>query len=96
MKDVKHHAKAGNINHTLLKGGVVRGDYVLVLDADMLVHPEFLMSSMGHMYEQVEGKWRPKPKAGFVQIPQVRMLGMTHDGMWCILHLWQHSSTPCV
>ena len=82
-----HHAKAGNINHTLLKGGVVRGDYVLVLDSDMLVHPDFLMSAMGHMYEEAGGKWRPKPKAGFVQIPQV---GCLQGLMMWVSHAFGH------
>jgi cellulose synthase/poly-beta-1,6-N-acetylglucosamine synthase-like glycosyltransferase len=44
---VAHHAKAGNINHALLKGGV-SGDYVLVLDADMVPRRELLLSAMGH------------------------------------------------
>ncbi len=44
---VPHHAKAGNINHALLKGGV-SGEYVLVLDADMVPRRELLLSTMGH------------------------------------------------
>ncbi len=71
VQGVPHHAKAGNINHALLKGGVARGDYVLVLDCDMLVHPDFLVRTIGHMYEQQGGQWVPKDKVGFLQTPQV-------------------------
>ena len=52
VKGVAHHAKAGNINSALLKEGSGLGDYILVLDSDMLVHPDFLLRSLGHFYEK--------------------------------------------
>lgn len=48
---VPHHAKAGNINNALLKG-YSGGDYILVLDCDMILHPDFLMRTLGHFYWQ--------------------------------------------
>lgn len=42
VKGVTHHAKAGNINSALLKEGPGLGDFVLVLDSDMLVHPDLM------------------------------------------------------
>jgi cellulose synthase (UDP-forming) len=68
---VPHHAKAGNINSALLKAGDCSGDFALVLDCDMIVHPDFLQRTLGHFYEQREGGgWALKPKAAFLQTPQ--------------------------
>ncbi|KAK9789026.1 hypothetical protein WJX73_003117 [Symbiochloris irregularis] len=77
VKGVPHHAKAGNINSAMLKEAPGLGDFILVLDCDMLVHPDFLLRTLGHFYEPrtgppgkaVEG-WRIKQKAGFIQTPQ--------------------------
>lgn len=51
---VPHHAKAGNINNALLKSGTAHGEFILVLDSDMIVHPDFLMRTLGHFYWQPE------------------------------------------
>jgi cellulose synthase (UDP-forming) len=53
VKGVPHHAKAGNINSALLKESEGSGTFVLVLDCDMIVHPEFLQNILGHFYKQV-------------------------------------------
>lgn len=52
VKGVPHHAKAGNINSALLKEAPGNGDFILVLDCDMVVHPDFLMRALGHFYQQ--------------------------------------------
>lgn len=72
VKGIPHHAKAGNINNAILKQGPGQGEYILVLDCDMIVHPDFLMRSLGHFYQEVaEDYWVPKEKAAFLQTPQV-------------------------
>jgi hypothetical protein len=53
VKGVPHHAKAGNINSALLKESEGSGTFVLVLDCDMIVHPDFLQNILGHFYKQV-------------------------------------------
>lgn len=53
-KGVPHHAKAGNINSCLLGGGG-SAPFVLVLDCDMIVHPEFLLRVMPHFFRQEGG-----------------------------------------
>jgi cellulose synthase/poly-beta-1,6-N-acetylglucosamine synthase-like glycosyltransferase len=50
---VPHHAKAGNINSALLMYGQCQGEFVMVLDCDMIVHPDFLLRSLGHFYGPV-------------------------------------------
>lgn len=75
-----HHAKAGNINNALLKAPG-SGDFVLGLDSDMIVHPDFLMRVLGHFYRRpdnnnssgsaFEAPWILKDKSAFVQTPQV-------------------------
>ncbi|KAL4421860.1 hypothetical protein ABPG77_001342 [Micractinium sp. CCAP 211/92] len=81
VKGVPHHAKAGNINSCLLKEGAKKGEFILVLDCDMIVHPDFLERTVGHFYiQKPEGKlptptkgdsrWVPKSKAAFIQTPQ--------------------------
>jgi cellulose synthase (UDP-forming) len=82
---VPHHAKAGNINSAILRAGAATGDFVLVLDCDMIVHPEFLQRTLGHFYTISEepsrsstmggrlssvARWVLKPKAAFLQVPQ--------------------------
>ncbi|KAL4423966.1 hypothetical protein ABPG75_001267 [Micractinium tetrahymenae] len=64
---VPHHAKAGNINSCLLKEGAKKGEFVLVLDCDMIVHPDFLERTVGHFYKM---RWVPKAKVAFLQTPQ--------------------------
>jgi cellulose synthase/poly-beta-1,6-N-acetylglucosamine synthase-like glycosyltransferase len=72
VPDVPHHAKAGNINSALLKAGDCTGEFMLVLDCDMIVHPDFLQRTLGHFYQQQqEGGaqgWGLKPKAAFLQV----------------------------
>jgi cellulose synthase (UDP-forming) len=71
-KGVPHHAKAGNINSTLLKGGHADAEFVLVLDCDMIAHPHFLLRTVGHFYEKrADGEWELKSKAALLQTPQV-------------------------
>jgi cellulose synthase/poly-beta-1,6-N-acetylglucosamine synthase-like glycosyltransferase len=48
---VPNHAKAGNINSALLKSPG-SGDFILVLDCDMVLHPDFLMRTLPHFYWQ--------------------------------------------
>lgn len=80
IPSIPHHAKAGNINNALLKAPG-SGDFVLVLDCNMIVHPDFLMRVLGHFYLRpdnnssgtaFEAPWVLKDKAAFVQTPQVR------------------------
>jgi cellulose synthase (UDP-forming) len=84
VKGVPHHAKAGNINSCLLKEGPGRGVFMMVLDCDMIVHPDFLLRTLGHFYEPADGSttaptkqeelasipWRLKDKAALLQTPQ--------------------------
>jgi len=42
-----HHAKAGNLNHAI---ALTSGDYLLVLDCDMVASPEILQALMPHFY----------------------------------------------
>ena len=71
VKGIPHHAKAGNINSTLLKGAFSStADFIVVLDCDMIVHPSFLLHTLGHFYEQREERWTKKGLAAFIQTPQ--------------------------
>jgi cellulose synthase (UDP-forming) len=70
---VPHHAKAGNINSCLLEEGPGLGTFMVVLDCDMIVHPDYLLRTLGHFYTQDHSSahgWRLKPKAAFLQTPQ--------------------------
>lgn len=53
-----------------------QGEYVLVLDCDMIVHPDFLQCTVGHFYTLggEQGKWVPKEKAAFLQTAQVGLM----------------------
>jgi cellulose synthase/poly-beta-1,6-N-acetylglucosamine synthase-like glycosyltransferase len=55
-KGTPHHAKAGNINSALLRESEGKAEFVLVLDCDMIVHPDFLQNILGHFYKQVSYK----------------------------------------
>ena len=83
MSGVPHHAKAGNINSVLLKGGGSGrrpGDYVVVFDCDMIAAPHFLDKAMGHFCaEDADRGWRFKNKVAFLQTPQVPHLPLTHS-----------------
>jgi cellulose synthase/poly-beta-1,6-N-acetylglucosamine synthase-like glycosyltransferase len=48
---VSHHAKAGNVNSCLLKESTSRGQFLLVLDCDMMVNANFLMRAIPHFYQ---------------------------------------------
>ena len=50
--------KAGNLNHAL---ALCKGDYLLCLDADFVVHPNILKKTLGYFRDQ---------KIGIVQTPQ--------------------------
>jgi cellulose synthase/poly-beta-1,6-N-acetylglucosamine synthase-like glycosyltransferase len=49
---VPHHAKAGNVNSCLLKESTSRGQFILVLDCDMMVNKNFLMRAIPHFYQR--------------------------------------------
>lgn len=53
------HAKAGNINNALMQ---TSGEFLVVLDADMVPRPEFLDRTLG---------WFRDERVAFVQTPQV-------------------------
>ncbi|KAL7752623.1 hypothetical protein RI367_002158 [Sorochytrium milnesiophthora] len=55
---VPHHAKAGNVNHSM---GLTTGEYVAILDADMIVRPEFLRCMLAQFTSE---------RIAFVQSPQ--------------------------
>ncbi|GAQ89401.1 cellulose synthase catalytic subunit [Klebsormidium nitens] len=70
VKGISHHAKAGNINNLLLKGGA-RGDFVVVFDCDMIPKREFLLRTIPHFFRtKPGGGWEQKNRAGFLQTPQ--------------------------
>lgn len=58
-RDNNHGAKAGNINHAL---SLTNGDLFAVLDADMIVQPDFLQKTVGYFINK---------NLAFVQTPQV-------------------------
>lgn len=57
--DRPRHAKAGNINNALER---TDGEYILILDADMIPRPEILDRTLGYFTD---------PKVALVQTPQV-------------------------
>jgi cellulose synthase/poly-beta-1,6-N-acetylglucosamine synthase-like glycosyltransferase len=90
---VPHHAKAGNINNALLKAPG-SGDFVLVLDCDMILHPDFLMRTMGHFY------WQPNSPAhngcGLASVaPAAASPGAVH-GQWVLKDKAAFVQTPQV
>ena len=58
-REGNEHAKAGNINHALT---IIQGDLFAVLDADMIVKPQFLQRTVGYFEDE---------QMAFVQTPQV-------------------------
>ncbi len=52
------HAKAGNINHAL---GQTDGDFIVILDADMIPQPQFIERTLGYFEDE---------RLAFVQLPQ--------------------------
>ena len=57
-RPVRDHAKAGNINHAL-QG--TYGQFIVVLDADMIPQPEFLDRTLGYFNDE---------KLAIIQLPQ--------------------------
>lgn len=55
----QRHAKAGNINNALLE---TEGEFILILDADMIAHPDILDKTLGYFLDD---------KVALVQTPQV-------------------------
>ncbi len=53
-----HHAKAGNLNNALM---VTEGEFLLVLDADQVPHPDILHRTLGYFTD---------PDIALVQTPQ--------------------------
>ncbi|KAL4522921.1 hypothetical protein Ndes2526B_g07741 [Nannochloris sp. 'desiccata'] len=69
---VPHHAKAGNINHAILRSQG-QGAFIMVLDTDMIAHPDFLQRTIGHFYHrgnEGSGGWVQKKRTAFIQTPQ--------------------------
>jgi cellulose synthase/poly-beta-1,6-N-acetylglucosamine synthase-like glycosyltransferase len=71
LPGVPHHAKAGNITHAVLNSQG-KGEFILVLDMDMIAHPDCLQRLLGHFYIKKEGKkgWERKPRTALIQTPQ--------------------------
>lgn len=57
-RENRDHAKAGNINAALARTG---GEFVLILDADHVPSPDFLVRALPHLHD---------PAVAFVQTPQ--------------------------
>jgi cellulose synthase (UDP-forming) len=53
------HAKAGNLNNALM---TISGEFILILDADMVPRPEILDETLGYFQD---------PHVGLVQTPQI-------------------------
>jgi cellulose synthase (UDP-forming) len=65
-----HHAKAGNINYALFSGGTT-GEFIVTLDADHLLKPQFLMRVLPYFYDY--NPWTGNydtNRVAFVQTPQ--------------------------
>jgi cellulose synthase (UDP-forming) len=65
-----HHAKAGNINYALFSGET-SGEFILTLDADHILNPQFLLRVLPYFYDY--NPWRQSyesNKIAFVQTPQ--------------------------
>ena len=58
VRDDNQHAKAGNINHALNK---TSGEYIVILDADMVPQPEFLHRTLGYFENE---------NLAYIQTPQ--------------------------
>jgi cellulose synthase (UDP-forming) len=61
------HAKAGNLNNALMS---TQGEFVLVLDADQVPHPEILDAVLGYFHD---------PAVALVQTPQTNRNVPAHD-----------------
>ena len=57
-RPTNEHAKAGNINYALAK---TAGEFIVVLDADMVPQPDFLDRTLGYFEDE---------KLAFIQMPQ--------------------------
>jgi cellulose synthase (UDP-forming) len=57
-RPTNEHAKAGNINYALTK---TSGEFIVVLDADMVPQPDFLDRTLGYFEDE---------KLAFIQMPQ--------------------------
>jgi cellulose synthase (UDP-forming) len=57
-RPTNEHAKAGNINYALSK---TRGEFIVMLDADMVPQPDFLERTLGYFENE---------KLAFIQMPQ--------------------------
>ncbi len=81
------HAKAGNINAALTK---TSGEFIVVLDADMVPQPDYLENTLGYFRDE---------KVAIVQLPQefYNLDSMQHqkDGMnWHEQQLFYHVIQP--
>ena len=66
-RDRPLHAKAGNLNNALMS---TQGEFVLVLDADQIPHPEILDATLGYFRD---------PAVALVQTPQTNRNVPAHD-----------------
>ncbi len=57
-RPTNEHAKAGNINYALTR---TRGEFIVVLDADMVPQPDYLDRTLGYFADD---------KLAFIQLPQ--------------------------
>jgi cellulose synthase (UDP-forming) len=69
------HAKAGNVNHAL---GKTRGEFILMLDADFLAHPQAIRRLMPAMAEPRVAVAQA-PQLFYNQDPVMRALGTGDD-----------------
>ncbi len=80
LPGVPHHAKAGNITYSVLNSQG-KGEFILVLDMDMICHPDCLQRLLGHFYRRkkegektsggsTKSDWVKKPRTALIQTPQ--------------------------
>ncbi|KAJ3340602.1 hypothetical protein HDU93_006717 [Gonapodya sp. JEL0774] len=94
IKGVPHHFKAGNMNHAL---GVTHGEYVGVLDSDMIIAPNFLLTLVPYLYERTDVAFVQSPQA-YYNIPAGDPLAHYTTMFYDIIMPWRdgRDSAPCV
>ncbi|KXS22435.1 glycosyltransferase family 2 protein [Gonapodya prolifera JEL478] len=94
IKGVPHHYKAGNMNHAL---GITHGEYVGVLDSDMITAPDFLATLVPYLYERTDVAFVQSPQA-YYNIPAGDPLAHYTTMFYDIIMPWRdgRDSAPCV
>ncbi|KAJ3337837.1 hypothetical protein HDU93_000456 [Gonapodya sp. JEL0774] len=94
IKGVPHHFKAGNMNHAL---SVTGGEYVAVLDSDMITSPDFLLTLVPYLYERTDVAFVQSPQA-YYNIPAGDPLAHFTTMFYDIIMPWRdgRDSAPCV